>query len=116
MVKSKNLKNQRQKPPIIIIINHTGKQGPQSSVENKAGIKKYATETYSPQQDAPEDSHTEEAPHSGLQCANSKNPYKGTRQKWTWDKYKEIMEAYYTATLRPPTASASIWKHKNPTI
>ena len=99
---------------------HADKQGPQSSMENQAEIETYATGTNSPQQDAPEDNHAEEAPNSGLLSANSKNPSKGIRQKWTQEEYKEIREAYYATTLRLPTVSATIethniWRHKNPT-
>ena len=72
-------------------------------MENQAEIERYATGTDSAQQDAPENNHAEEAPHSGLLSVNSENPSKGTRQKWTWEEYKEnkeIMEAYYATTLK----------------
>ena len=77
-------------------------------MENQARIKKYATGTNSPQLIAPEDNHAEETPHSGLLSDNNKSPSKRTRQKWTQEEYKEIMEAYYAATLRQSTASATI--------
>ena len=31
--------------------------------------------------------------------ANNVTETKNTKQKWTWDEYREVIEAYYTATF-----------------
>ena len=51
---------------------------------------------------------------------NIKNPPKGTRQKWSREEYKEVMESYYLAKLNPretatTKATYNIWRIKHPT-
>ena len=83
------------------------KQGPRSSEGAQAEIEKYAIGTNSIQPKVPGDNHTEDAPHRGLLSINTTNPSKRTRQKWTRDEYKDVMEAYYDATLNPSETSAT---------
>ena len=85
---------------------------------NQAGIEKYATGTNSTQ-NAPEDDHTEDIPQRGPHVAPPQNPTKASRQKWSREEYKEVMEAFYTASLNPNTSviqgTYDIWRASNPT-
>ena len=80
----------------------------------------YATGKNVTQLNVPEDNHAEDDPHRGLLSTNTQNPPKATKQKWTRDEYKEVMEANYDATLNPSETSATdetynIWRNKKPT-
>ena len=90
------------------------KQGPRSPVGDQAGIEKYATGTNSTQ-NALEDHHTEDIPH----VAPPQNSTKASRQKWSREEYKEVMEAFYTASLNPKISviqgTYDIWRASNPT-
>ena len=79
-----------------------GKQGPRPSVGNQAEVEKSATGTNSPHH-ASEDFHTENNPQSGPHETPSHNPCKASRQKWSRREYKEVIEAFYAASLNPKT-------------
>ncbi len=96
-----------------------GQQGLQSPVRNQAGIEKLVTGTNSTHQ-ALEGLHTKDTLHSGPLCTTTKNPTKGTRKTWTWEEHKDLMEAFYTASLNPTVTSTSkatydVWQEKHPT-
>ena len=48
-----------------------------------------------------------------------RNPCKASRQKWSRGEYKEVMEAFYAASLNPKTSitqgTYDIWRANNPT-
>ena len=99
------------------ISRRAGKQGPRPSAGNQAEVEKSATGTNSPHH-ASEDFHTESNPQSGPHEAPSHNPFKANRQKWSRGEYKEVMEAFYAASLNPKTSTTQgtydIWRANNP--
>ena len=100
------------------ISRHAGKQGPRPSVGNQAEVEKSATGTNTPHHSS-EDFHTESNPQSGPHETPSHNPCKASRQKWSRGEYKEVMEAFYAATLNPKLSitqgTYDIWRANNPT-
>lgn len=88
------------------------------SVGNQAEVEKSATGTNSPHH-ASEDFHTESNPQSDPRETPSHNPCKVSRQKWSRGEYKEVMEAFYAASLNPKTSitqgTYDIWPANNPT-
>ena len=94
-------------------------QGPHPPTGNQAGIEKSATGTNSAHE-VLEDIHNEDNPHRGPLATPNVNPSKGTRQKWTREEYKQVMEAFYKATNNPSEtittkAAYNIWRLQNPT-
>ena len=98
--------------------HRAGKQGPRPSVGNQAEVEKSATGTNSPHH-ASEDFHSESNPQSGPHETPSHNPCKASRQKWSRGEYKEVMEAFYAASLNNKTSitqgTYDIWRANNPT-
>ena len=96
--------------------HRAGKQGPRPSVGNQAEVEKSATGTNSPHHSS-EDFHTESNPQSGPHETPFHNPCKASRQKWSRGGYKEVMEAFYAATLNPKTSitqgTYDIWRANN---
>ena len=90
-------------------------------------------------QDSQRDKHTQQVPprttsslNSPVVKPNEDRPHRVTqastnclqpdkmRQKWTREEYKEVIEAYYRATIYPSQASATdemykVWREKHPT-
>ena len=94
-------------------------QRPRPPAGNQAGIEKSATGTNSTHE-VLEDIHNEENPHRGPLATSTVNPSKVTRQKWTREEYKQVMEAFYKATNNPSEttttkAAYNIWRLQNPT-
>ena len=94
-------------------------QGPRRPAGNQAGIEKSATGTNSVHE-VLEDIHHEDNPHFGPLATPNVNPSKGTRQKWTREEYKKVMEAFYKAMINPSEtnttkAAYNIWRLQNPT-
>ena len=75
-------------------------QGPRPPVGNQAGIEKSATGTNAAHE-VLEDIHNEDNPHRVPLATSTGNPLKGTRQKWTREEYKQVMEAFYKAMNNP---------------
>ena len=75
-------------------------QGPRRPAGNQAGIEKSTTGTNSAHE-VLEDIHNEDNPHRGPLATPNVNPSKGARQKWTREEYKQVMEAFYKATINP---------------
>ena len=91
-------------------------QGPRPPSGNQAGIEKSATGTNSAH--VLEDIHNEDNPHRGPLATPNVNPSKGTKQKWTREEYKQVMEAFYKATNNPSEtnttkAAYNIWRLQN---
>ena len=70
-----------------------GKQGLRAPVGNQVEVEKSTTGTNSSHH-APEDFHTEGTPQSGPHAAQSHNSSKLSRQKWSREEYKVVMEAF----------------------
>ena len=75
-------------------------QGPRPPVGNQAGMEKSATGTNAAHE-VLEDIHNEDNPHRVPLATSTGNPLKGTRQKWTREEYKQVMEAFYKAMNNP---------------
>ena len=93
------------------------KHGLRLSVRNQAEIEKSATGPNSPETNVLEDFHEEPAAQRGLLNTNIKVPPKGTRQKWSREEYREVMESDYYAKLDPretatTKATYNIWRLK----
>ena len=95
-----------------------GKEGLRPSATNQAEVEKSATGANCPHH-ASEDFHTESNPQSGPHETPSHNPCKASRQKWSRGEYKEVMEAFYAASLNPETSitqgTYDIWRAINRT-
>ena len=59
-------------------------------------------------------------PNNGSSVININNVIesKNTKQKWSWDQYREVIESYYSATFSPSKKSNTretyeIWRKKN---
>ena len=98
---------------------HRSSRGSTRAAGNQAGIEKSATGTNSAHE-VLEDIHNEDNPHRGPLGTPNVNPSKGTRQKWTGEEYKQVMEAFYKATNNPSEtnttkAAYNICRLQNPT-
>ena len=67
-----------------------------------------------------EDTPADDTPHRGPVATSNPNPAKETRQKWTREEYKLVVEAYYMAVNNPSEATTTkaaynIWRQQNPT-
>ena len=83
------------------IARHAVHQGARPSSSNQGEVEKSATGRNLPNTDVLEDLREEPTAQSGLLNTNIKNPPKGTRQKWSREEYKEVMESYYLAKIKP---------------
>ena len=92
----------------------TGEQGPRPSAGNQAEVEKSITGTNSSHH-APEDFHTDHAPQSGPHVAPSHNSSKPSRQKWSREEYKGVMEAFYKLLPLLLKAPTHLWCVNNPT-
>ena len=95
-------------------------QGARPSSSNQGEVEKSATGRNLPNTDVLEDLREEPTAQSGLLNTNIKNPPKGTRQKWSREEYKEVMESYYLVKLNPretatTKATYNMWRNKHPT-
>ena len=70
-----------------------GKQGPRPPVGNQVKVEKSTTGTNSSHH-ALEDFLTEGTPQSGPHAAQSHNSSQPSRQKWSREEYKGVMEAF----------------------
>ena len=92
-----------------------GQQGLRSPVRNQAGIKSML-----PDHQVLKDHPVQDNPQNGLLSKTIENSTKGNRQRWTREEYKDVMEAFYTASLSPTVTSTTIaayntWRDKRPT-
>ena len=99
------------------------KQGARSAVSDQAGVEKLATGSKSPVNNGQEASHTRSLPNNGHPVINTNNvtETRNTKQKWSRDEYREVIESYYTVTFFPSRKSNTIetyeiWREKNPTV
>ena len=88
-------------------------------MRNQADIEKYATGPNLPESNVLEDSHEEPAGQRVLLNTNIKSPLTGTREKWSREEYKEVMESFYSVKLNPretytTKATYNIWRTKHP--
>ena len=97
------------------------KQGARPSVSDQAGVEKLATGLKSLVNNGQETAHTRPLPNNGASVINTNNvtETKNTKQKWSRDEYREVIESYYTETYFPSTKSNTIetygiWR-ENPT-
>ena len=56
------------------------------------------------EQTLPKMHHTKDITQRGPHAAPSQNPTKATQQNWSREEYKEVMEAFYIASLTPKTS------------
>ena len=98
------------------------KQGERPSVSDQAGVEKLATGSKSSVNNGQEAAHTRPLPSNGPPVINTNNvsETKNTKQYWSRDEYREVIESYYTATIFPSRKSNTIktyeiWREKNPT-
>ena len=104
------------------IARRVDKQGARPSVSDQAGIEKLTTGSKSRVNNGQEAVHTRTLPHSGPPVINTNNvtETKNTKQRWSRDEYREVIESYYIATFFPSRKSNTIetyeiWREKNPT-
>ena len=104
------------------IARRVDKQGARASVSDQAGVEKLATGSKFPVNNGQEAGHTRPLPNNGPSVLNTNNvtETKNTKQKWSRDEYREVIESYYTSTFfpfrKPNTIETyEIWREKNPT-
>ena len=85
-------------------------------------IEKLATGSKSPVNNGQEAAHTRSSPINDHSITNTNNvtETKNTKQKWSRDEYREVIESYCTAIFFPSRKSNTIetyeiWREKNPT-
>ena len=103
------------------IARRVNKQGARPSLSDQAGVEKLGTGSKSPVNNGQEVVHTMPLPNNGLSVINTNNvtETKNTKQKWSRDEYREVIESCYTATIFPSRKSNTIetyeiWREKNP--
>ena len=72
-------------------------------------------------QQVQEELHAEDTHLRGSRSTTSENDTKRSRQTWTREEYKEVMETYYTASLNPTETSTTraaykIWRDKHASV
>ena len=78
------------------------KQGARPSVMDQAEVEKCTTGTNSAHPQASPGHLNEETPHLGpLDNVEAANQSKKKRVTWTREEYKQVMEAYVTAQMKP---------------
>ena len=104
------------------IARRVGKHGARPSVSDQVWVEKLATESKFPVNNGQEAAHTRPWLNNGPSVINTNNitEAKNTKQKWSWDEYREVIESYYTATFFPSRKSNTletyeIWREKNST-
>ena len=74
------------------------KQGARPSVSDQAGVEKLATGSKSPVNNGQEAAHTRPLTNNdpSVISTNSVTETKNTKQKWSRDEYREVIESYFT--------------------
>ena len=85
---------------------------------NQARLEKYASATNLPRYSLQGQQNCVKANSEYSEASNSSNQKDLKRKKWTWEEYKEIMEAYYYAKYHPSNESNikqtyTLWMKKN---
>ena len=98
------------------------KQGAPLPVSDQAGVEKLATGSKTPVNNRQEAAHTRPSPNHGPSVINTNDvtETKNTKQKWSRDEYREVIESYYIETFFPSKKSNTIetyeiWRENNPT-
>ena len=100
------------------ISHRTDKSGLHPSVRNQAEVEKCASGTKLPKDSLKGHQNCVKANSGPSETSKSSNKNYLKRQKWTWEEYIEIMEAYYYAKYQPSDESNTkqtykIWREKN---
>ena len=104
------------------IARRVDKQGACPSVYDQTGFEKLAAGSKSPVNNGQEATHTRTLPYNGPPVISTNNvpETKNTKQKWSQNEYREVIESYYTVTFfssrkTNTIESYEIWREKNPT-